>query len=336
MTDKPSKTGFEKGSSTPEPAQPGASAGSELLRRKPFSREATDDILKFASLHSLPPHRSRAEHRRFLTQLITSGNRVIDLFARSGSGDEVAEERVAVGVVLDKIRNPGKTTPFELLGLKRDTKIEPDKIYSRLLDFAEREVPAGSAGLTVYHHFMHPFGDVVLRVRGFEEYLSTYLLTAVKPLVRAVEMPDWLRFQMLRPEQFDAFYELIVNSFAQNLDVPVPSKEDIHRETLSRPIAPFVLVAKDQLAGFVAIAVDESQRTVGELTALAVDPRFRGHGFGRLLLKNAIQALLLQNVTRLNFLVSAPNADSLKLFAEAGFQVGDRFAGFKKPYPPRL
>jgi ribosomal protein S18 acetylase RimI-like enzyme len=290
------------------------------ITRRPFTRESVNDILKFAGLHGLPPHRTQAQMRRYLTQMISSPNHVIDLFNR--------DRRVATGVVLDLVRNPGMTTPFELLGMSRDEFDQPSVLYSTMLGFAEDLLTKKSNGLTLFHHFMHPFDDTLLKQRSYEEYLNTYWMAAVRPQARGLKLPDGTKFEMLQPAKFEAYYDVVCKTFAKSPDIAVPDKETLKIDTLAKAIAPFVFVAKDRILGFVTFSIDETQRTIGEITSFGVPPQHRSQGYGRLVLDSAIQALLLQGATRLTMGVSAPNTDALKIYHTAGFQVVDRFAGF--------
>lgn len=81
----------------------------------------------------------------------------------------------------------------------------------------------------------------------------------------------------------------------------------------------------ETVAGFLILSIllDE-----GEILDLAVDPRFRGRGYGRLLVEHAIRVCVQKGVTALHLEVRANAVAALSLYRSLGF----RESGLRKGY----
>jgi|GEM_PF-256275 len=285
--------------------------------RKSYRRENLNSLLEFARDNGLPPHQTQAGFKRFLLNLVSVPEKIVEIFQ--------GEKRIAAGVLLDRVVNHSGTTPFELLGL--DLRVA-EGAYTALLDSAEKELAPKSAGLTLFHHFMHPFGDEFLKARGYEPFFNTYSMILRSPVSHQVAIEKGIRLEPLKLELFDFYYELVREIHPKNGNAVLPLKADFLKATIARSVPPLLLFTGTKLSGFVTISRDERDAQLGRIDSIGVLSSLRGKGFGGILLRQAIDALLIEKVTRITLDVSAMKPDELKLYESLGFQVIDRFAGF--------
>jgi [ribosomal protein S18]-alanine N-acetyltransferase len=95
-----------------------------------------------------------------------------------------------------------------------------------------------------------------------------------------------------------------------------------------------VLVADDPVIGFIIIrqALDEA-----EIITLVVDPLARKLGHGALLLRQALDSLLKNNVAKVFLEVAIDNYPAICLYQGAGFlQIGLRKAYYKRQTGPAI
>lgn len=100
---------------------------------------------------------------------------------------------------------------------------------------------------------------------------------------------------------------------------------------LSEPDTPVYVAcdAKRRIAGFglIRIAADEA-----ELLTIAVDPKWRGKGIGRALLRAAFDDLLMSPARRMFLEVSEENGAAIKLYTREGFTtISQRRGYYAKP-----
>lgn len=79
----------------------------------------------------------------FLTQYISSPALVFDM--HDGS------ERIAIGVLLDKVQNPGNFANLEILGML--PRLEPTLVIDQIISLAKNRIPISHSGFQIgFHH----------------------------------------------------------------------------------------------------------------------------------------------------------------------------------------
>jgi ribosomal-protein-alanine N-acetyltransferase len=107
-------------------------------------------------------------------------------------------------------------------------------------------------------------------------------------------------------------------------------------QTLMQDPSVFVLVLRltsplgaKRLAGFVTVrfAADEA-----EILTIAVSPRYRGRGYGRMLMDDVIRRLYRERIARLFLEVERTNRAAVRLYQRLGFAVaGERRNYYAEP-----
>jgi ribosomal protein S18 acetylase RimI-like enzyme len=65
---------------------------------------------------------------------------------------------------------------------------------------------------------------------------------------------------------------------------------------------------------------------VGHTTQICVMPGYQGHGIGRAMMENAIQALKRRKYESLSLTVTSANSQAVRLYEHLGFQIIKKFA----------
>jgi len=132
---------------------------------------------------------------------------------------------------------------------------------------------------------------------------SRYL---VEPIVRTVHERD-----------IDDIYEIEVKCFPRDA---YPKGLLSYYLMLSKDTS-FVIEVDSKVVGYIIILI--RWRKLGHVLSLAVDPQYRGKGYGRFLLREAIKRVSREHgveVFRLE--VRASNIPAIKLYKSLGFQYG--------------
>lgn len=77
----------------------------------------------------------------------------------------------------------------------------------------------------------------------------------------------------------------------------------------------------DDLIGFIAFYDNDKTKKEAYLTMLAVDPSFHKMGYGKILIKNAIEYLILNKFSSFKLEVRSNNLSAIKLYETFDFKV---------------
>ncbi|GAE95442.1 ribosomal-protein-S18p-alanine acetyltransferase [Gracilibacillus boraciitolerans JCM 21714] len=111
------------------------------------------------------------------------------------------------------------------------------------------------------------------------------------------------------------------------LSFPIPWPEDIYYEELrnNKYAVYFVAVVDDKVVGFCGswMILDEAQ-----ITNIAIDPIYRGRGYGQALFQYVINYGLAHGIKHLSLEVRVSNTAALRMYKKFGLQPG----GIRKSY----
>jgi len=153
-------------------------------------------------------------------------------------------------------------------------------------------------------HWLLGWLPEVSRVMGWYRWRMT---PPLQPAVRRYRQSDrdalvslWSRCGLLRPWN--------------------DPRRDIERKLAHDPGGLLVLEAHDYLAGSVMAGYDGHR---GWVNYLAVDPAWQGRGFGRLLMKEAEQRLLVLGCPKVNLQVRTSNEHVVAFYRHLGYGTDD-------------
>jgi hypothetical protein len=130
----------------------------------PFNRDHVQNLVSFSKRHPWKPVWSEDLVHRFLTRLTSSQNLVFDV--RHGL------ERVAAGVLLDKVQNPGNFANLEILGMLQGC--EPVTVIDQIISLAKERIPKSQAGFQISFHQSHAWLSSVVSKHQLSPYYETF------------------------------------------------------------------------------------------------------------------------------------------------------------------
>jgi GNAT superfamily N-acetyltransferase len=148
-----------------------------------------------------------------------------------------------------------------------------------------------------------------------------------KPVLRQAVVSDAKIIAALHAESWRSAYRGILSN--DYLDNGVfPERETYWQETLRapRPERRYVLLAEqdNRLIAFVSVFLDEEPQYGALLHNLHVLPQLKGQGLGRLLMYEAAQWTLLQNVKQMHLWVFEANHQARKFYDALGGEVVEK------------
>ena len=289
------------------------------LNRKTFKITSTAEVLQFVSLNGVRPYYPESLVRRFLTELASSADLVIDLFQ--------GEKRVAVAVLLDSVDNPSNSANLELIGCLK--KVDINSIVKTVFLEAGEALPATRSGIQVgFHESLMPEHSL-LESFGYRHLYNTYEMKCNNVPANKLQIPTGYHWQKLNLECFNEYYSVLVESFKNNIETSIPSLEQMKLSfTKQKNINTTLLFKDNSLIGFTNICPDELNAHEGEVHMIGLIPSLRGQGLGKYLLGNAIEELRALGCINLKLTVAATNQVALGLYEKFGFRVDQYYSSY--------
>ena len=281
------------------------------LFRRGFLRSEADSLIHFSLANPLRPFHSRELMLRFITELSSNDELVIDLHDQNG--------RVAVAVVLDQITNPSNSACLEILGLRSDIKSSSKEIYSRILTEAKRVLPARQNGIEAGFFDSAPVSKEFYRDHGFHPYYTTYEMMKVDAPASAKVLPQGFCWSDFSLDRLREYHHVVKRAFEKNLESSVPGIEQMERNLPQRKIAPKMLLEGNQVIGFMTLEMTDD--STGEINTVGLLPEYRMRGLGGILLDAAVEELAKRGAKKFKLTVAAENETALHLYKKRGFEI---------------
>lgn len=295
--------------------------------RKPFissSVESINEILEFSQLNAVRPYYSSNLHRRFLTQLASSSDLVLDLFYNN--------KRIAVAVLLDKVNNPSNAANLEIIG--RSTAVEIEELFQYILPWSLKVLPKSHKAIQVGFHNTFKPTDIMLHSLGFKFLYNTYEMKKFGSEIPSQNLPPGFRWQKLNLENFQEYYQVLTIAFKNNLETSIPPIEEMRQSFKNQNSNNTTLLFENKkIVGFRSIAQDEVNTKNGEIHMLGLLPTYRSRGLGKLLLCHAMEELKLKSCENFNLTVAAENMAALELYKQFGFTIDETYTSYQSTKP---
>jgi ribosomal protein S18 acetylase RimI-like enzyme len=268
--------------------------------------------IAFSQAHAFRPKYSPAMVERFLTELSSGPQQIIDIRDENG--------RIALGVVIDKIQNPGGSANLEILGIRESADMHT--VLRRLAVEARLRVPTTRTG---FQMAVPPeYADALLDV-GLKPYYETFEMQNLSLRKREYLAPP--QIELARDEDKDEIYNVLCETFAENLETSIPEEASWKSNFLQNANSRFYLWRESGIEGF-ALLKHGTEDDAGEVALIGVRPRKRGQGLGRKLLDHCLFEAAQLGLTSCRLTVAAENPHALGLYLEAGFEVVERSCCF--------
>lgn len=276
--------------------------------RRPYEPADLETAIAFIKEHPCPPHWPEDLTRRFLTNLITSPDCVFDLYSNN--------QRIALGVLVDKIQNKGNHATLEMLGLDKATNREA--VFTAMLKEAQKNLIPARDGIEITFDTSFANEKAFAAAEDLLPYYNTYMMVNDN-LPSAPTAAKW-NILPATPDDNPALYDVLVASLKDNLDtsiVPYQEWSKIDRPEMS------LVKNNGRIVGFAYCPVADG---IGEIRIVGVVPEMRGQGIAHDLIAHALQELRHKGVIQCHLTVSTTNQNAFKLYQRLGFQETDRHA----------
>lgn len=286
-----------------------------------LNSEYPERARQFQAQNQIQPLYTTAQIKRFIERLISSEKNVVEIWNQN--------EKLMAGLLIDLITNPHESAHIEYLGFAKDYQVtfEPLKL---LLETFEQRVKEQNKfkGIIIGHHSSLPFSENYLNDLDYRFYYQSYELqlankeknifntSAEKPLA-------------LGQDHYPEYYRLVCECFKENPDTSVGTYEDMYQGFITAEIPTYAIFIDSQMAGFINVSLDSNSKS-GEIHTLGVLPQFRRQGIGKKLLQFGIEILKHKGAQNIVLTVGAENQRALLLYFEAGFEIKDQHAVFRK------
>lgn len=298
---------------------------------KPFARsnEEITAIRAFCAAHPTLPRWPDALIARFLGELSSSPNNIIDIH-KDG-------KRVAVGVLVDQISNLGNLACLEVVGLTRDLPVAG--IYSVLLGTCALRAPANKDGFQISVHASLLLSPDFFSQYGMTEYYESYEMIC-ENLASAEEAPTGSgTLEPLVDADLAELYRVARATALHSPDIAIPEFEKwkgSHTSTPSQDGFTWVLKITGNIVGYIRLA-DLRSTSGPEIRVVGVLPEYRRQGLGKRLLKQALAYAFQNGARTCRLSVAAQNETALGLYRDMGFEVRDRYCVYRShPVPSGL
>lgn len=282
----------------------------------PFDRDQTQDVVSFSKLHPWKPVWSEELVHRFLTQLTSSPALVFDI--RDGS------ERVAAGVLLDKVQNPGNFANLEILGMSPDR--EPVPVIDQIISLAKERIPKSQSGFQIGFHHSHDWVSSLVSQHQLSPYYETFEMLNDNP---SASMDSAQSFHIANPDDDSELYRILVDSFQENVDTSIPAFGDWKASRSTSSNSRTWLAKKDgRITGFLTLVAAPSDKKA-EIRTVGVLPRMRGKGIGKALIQSALHHLKTLAIPACELTVAVQNKNALNLYRQLGFKEVDHYFVYK-------
>ncbi len=280
-----------------------------------------DELLSFAESQRWGGTYGPDLLRRFFTEFISDPVLVFDLWD--------TKQRVAVGVLLDKLRNPSNDACLELIGLAAG--VDARAVIIEMVRSAASVLPASRSGLQLALPDHAGLSEAELETLGLRTFYDTFEMsrdlrnaaTGRSPSIRIGERSDR-----------DAVYQLAVEAFSENPDTSMPDEKTWKDHFLASPDSVFLLWENaGKLLGYANLIVDRQQQSA-EVRTLGVSKTSRQRGIGTMLLRGALSIAKAKGMVTCHLTVAVQNRSALALYEREGFIVRKTFRCYRRGRNP--
>jgi ribosomal protein S18 acetylase RimI-like enzyme len=265
-----------------------------------------EEILDFISSHPWRPAWSRDIAHRFITQLISSPHHLLD-FSENG-------RRLAVFVLLDKIKNKGNNANLEILAIRNDANAAA--LIGKAIVSALEILPSQFSGIEITLLESLPFRSELVRNYSLKPYYETYQMK-LDSLANIKNPPAYIGVQLAGPTDEKEVYAVLEQSFRDNVDTNIPPYAEWSQYRAISKNKSFTAIMRDggKIVGFVTLNIDQ-----GEINTIGVLPEMRGYGYGRDLILWGLNFLAERGHKSAKLTVAIQNQKALELYQKLGFK----------------
>jgi len=276
--------------------------------------KTANDIIEFAKCNPVLPLWSEEMMRRFIGQLISSQDLVIDLHEDG--------QRVAIAVLLDKIQNKGNHANFEILGISN--KVDKSESVEKLLSAAKNLLPQNRSGIEVTLHHSFPFIPAFTTKNRLTPYYNIFEMISKGPFDHYID-EDVIPAS---DEDEAELYDVLVNSFQDNVDTSVPTFNDWQKgRQIAEHYKTWLVKRQGRIVGFLNLSI--SQDDQAEIATIGVLNSARRQGIARRLIKTALSYLAGNKILQCQLTVSIQNIQALNLYKSLGFNESEYYFVYK-------
>jgi len=169
-----------------------------------ISSKTLNTIIRFSKKHPWDSPWSPRMIKRFVEEHISSENKILSLYQKN--------TLVASFILLDKIKNKGGFSHFEVLGIK-NKKSAPKHIEQALLKF-KTTLPSHHKGTLIGLNKKYTF----IKKLNLKLYYQSYKMVT-KPKKSLNKNLDFLELSKAKPEDLKSIYSLLIRAFKNNKDI---------------------------------------------------------------------------------------------------------------------
>lgn len=283
----------------------------ELSRNTGFT---TEELIQFSQGHPWRPHYPVNLVKRFLGELISSREMIIDLFDSKG--------RAATGILIDTVSNPANDACLEIIGIRSD--VNADAIVRELAQRCKELTPTSRSGFQM--GVDTEAQETLLLALGLKHHYDIYEMLRPKldglqkSVVTQIEEGTWT--------DVDEIYSVLCEAFRNNPDTSIPDVKTWRENFLKNPNARYLVWReKGQILGFTHLI--PLREDTAEINTIGVLSECRGRGVGAKLLNQALSSAFEMGYSKCHLMVATANKKALGLYRRAGFQVQSKQSTFR-------
>ena len=282
----------------------------EALDRRSYEPADIEAAITFIQKHPCSPTWPEDLVRRFLTNLITSTDCVFDFYRN--------DQRIALGVLVDKIQNKGNHAILEILGLVSDA--DRETVFTAMLKEAQKSLIPERAGIEMTFDKSFVNQKTFAAATQLLSYYNTYMM--INDNLSAAPIAARWNIITATPDDNPALYEVMVASFQDNLDTSIAPYEEWSK--IPRPEM-WLVKHNEKIVGFTHCPIADG---AGEIRTVGVLPEMRGQGIAHDLMAHALQHLRHLGINQCHLTVSTTNQNAFKLYQRLGFHETDRHSAY--------
>ena len=282
-----------------------------------------ESLVEFSELKLWEPHYPKLLVQRFLTELVSSSDSILDLHDANG--------RIAAAVLLDRVSNPAQLACLEILGLRNG--IDQDLVLRKITEMALRLRTKNYQGFLINLPYKNTLALKTVASLGYRSHYDTFeMRNESLPSVRAA--PSEIREAGLTDA--DQIYDVLCAAFAKSLDTNIVERAIWKKGFLSSPEAHFfVWTEGGEMLGFASLFEDVEEGET-ELRSIGVVPPARGRGIGRHLLYHCLAKTECMGFSKCRLTVTVTNEKAMDLYVRAGFVAFNKFRCLRKDFNTKI
>lgn len=235
------------------------------LEIQPYDLSKENELFQFIKSHPWKPQWSEGYIKEFVQLLTSTPDLIFELYSQ--------RQRIAAAVLADRVQNRGNNALLEFLGL--DDRYHVGQIYSFGLQLAKNRLPKHRSGIEVtVHESLHELANLLLE-EGFTPYYEFFEITCNIDIAHSNH--QFNDIYPLTEADYAEFYEVMVESFKQNIEIWIPNYED--GKSLLQDCQTWVYKEGGKIVGFLIIA--DIKNKIGEIRAVGVLPHLRRKRIGK-------------------------------------------------------